>query len=275
MSGETPPETLEPACTAVVTDRHSSTEATHRGKWPRVVRWIGAALVLLVAVVGSLAGWFKICSTKMVPETVETTCQAPQITDGAVIAFALLLVALVWPELSEVDVFGFGLKRQIKEVAAEAGHGLDKARELERTLALQSLRVDSLFNTVNIAKSTASVGDILIGDAAIKGALQSLPEKRRAFLDHSTPPGPERPINGPTATPTRVLELISKWQEIQATLDSPPTENLRRVTAIFDEEIRIVRASRNAAAHAKPLTATEVSNAIEIADQLIEIMSEN
>ncbi|WP_199422866.1 hypothetical protein [Actinotalea solisilvae] len=212
------------------------------------------------------------------------------ITDASVLTFALLVVLLVSPEMGEVGVFGISLKRRVESAEREAERSAKKAEQLEVQLALHSVRLDSVAQSVASAAAQATVGPILIGDAAIRQSLSEFGEKARAFESGESRPGTDGAEVAERPDYERIGRLIDNWERIAAALDLPPRRVLRdgtsfsgvpqlsaeeasRFRAIFDEELQVIRAARNTVAHARPLEAEELALAVDLSDRLFELLA--
>lgn len=257
----------------------------------RAIRWAVAAALLVACVVALLNGWFEVCSletTKSATENASTRkCGAPAVTDAGTVAVAFLILLLLIPDMSEVGIFGLSMKRRVEAAEKQASESKEQAGRLEDRLLLQTIRIDGLNQAVANSTAQASIGDIIIGDAAIKKAVSGLPQKEAAYKRGAD----EEALPAADATPAPDAELTSRvirnWESIAASLDLPPyrpgvrasvsrdpisTTDAKRFVSLFREELNVVRATRNTVAHAGSIADDDLLAAVEISERLLAIL---
>lgn len=258
----------------------------------RAVRWTFATSVLLAFVVLLLNSTFEVCKVESDSDgaIVSKTCDGPTVSDAGVLAIALLLVLVLAPDMSEVGVLGVSLKRRLEAAEQKATDSVQRAERLESQLQLQNLRVDTLSQNVAAANAQATNNVYLVSSEEIKKIDSELPKKAEAFSRGDVPaptvaqwsPDEENP------DPSLIPRIIENWELLYASLDLGPSRRGRsgdsspriKVTAseadrfkfLFDEELQVVRAARNNVAHAKPITNEDLRSAVDISDQLLEIL---
>lgn len=258
----------------------------------RVPRWIVASLVLLSCVTGLLGSGFHVCKDETVSKGADITrthtCNTPGVTDAGVVAVALLIVLLIAPDMSEVGVFGVSLKRRLVAAEGKASASEAKAERLETQLQVQNLRVDNLTQSVATANAQG-IGQVIITTEQIKKVDSEMSRKVATFnwdeLVEQTFAELQRSAE-PRQDPALVPRIIQNWEIIAASLDLPPhgpgrggiprvaitAEQSEQFRFLFEEEIQIVRAARNTVAHAQPIADDALKAAVDISEQLLEIL---
>jgi hypothetical protein len=260
----------------------------------RMIRLTIAGVILLSAVVGGLSGDFRTCETKRSTVGVETTCRPPAATDASVIAIGAMVALLLWPDLGEVGAFGLSLKRRVEQAEAKAEAVTRRASELEGLITVQQVRLDNVANA-----SATSQSAIYIGDRALNQLQEGLPRKVEAFES-----GRQEDLSAVQAssleaqsqflqaddTADAQIELIRLTEELGAILSISPftsqqaydavqqgsntmsSGDRQRFLAIFSEELRLVMAARNAVTHAHPVSADELTKALDVAKRLVAVV---
>lgn len=258
----------------------------------RAIRWTAILVILGLCVAGYVVGWFEVCAVETVNSagatSITRTCGPPGVADGGVLAVGLLLLLLAMPDMSEVGILGLSMKRRLEAAEEDASSSKAKADRLEDHLLLQSLRIDGVSQAMASAAAQASVGDILIGDAAIERAKSGLDAKAEAFKRGTRAQDQMTDENGrPDAQDA--MELIRNWEMLAASLDLPPyrrgaSDGVARVpltasqaadfSGAFRNELSIVRAARNTVAHAGVLSRAELQDATDISARMVQILRE-
>lgn len=161
-------------------------------------RWIRYPLALIL-LLGSLAavyfGWLRertivderVLDVSADTEIVTTTTTSidPTLTSASTLLLVLLIAALLWPDLTELNVFGVGLKRKIETVAQEAAGAKAESAQLRQTvneLKVEILRVETRSLAASHSESRAeakvefvsrSLNDLVGGDVPAATALDT------------------------------------------------------------------------------------------------------
>ena len=270
-----------------------------RTRWAnafRFIRWGIAIGGLLIFTGLLLKGSFEICKVETATDkdrtTVTNTCDPPTVTDASVVAIALLIGLLFAPEMSEVGIFGVSLKRRVEAAESKASQSEAKAERLETQLQMQNVRVDTL--TQNVAAASAQgIGNLYImSGEKLDNVDSGLREKAERFSRGEMPvstAGAFQLREDLRPDPTLVSRIIQNWEILAASLDLPPyrpdrdvipraavtAADAKRFRNVFAEELQIVRAARNTAAHFGPISNDELQTALDISEQLLEILRRN
>ncbi|CAJ1498923.1 hypothetical protein [[Mycobacterium] burgundiense] len=251
----------------------------------RIPRLALAFAILTFCVFCLLASRFTVCNVETVTEkgeaTVTKTCAGPTITDAGTVAVALLVILLLVPDMSEVGVFGVSLKRRLEaaEKKADASEtkaaaSEQKAERLELQLQAQTQRLDLL--SQNLAHASAQgIGNMyIISGETIDKADENMRTKVDAFVHgrESTPTFAEPPAPVSSSDPTMVVKLLENWEKIKRFDTILPATELGRFRTVFEQELQIVQAARNTVAHSRPISASDLEKAVDISDQLVEIL---
>jgi hypothetical protein len=192
--------------------------------------------------------------------------------------------------LSEIAVPGLlSLKRRVNQAEAKVDLQTTRTDALETIISVTQTRLDAATS----ANASASAENVFLftGDS-----LRELPDRLQEKItrlglnaprvgpsepEHYAAP-PSRDLEG-GRLPALKLELIDAWQELYDTLFLdrrqlreaegvlPPILLSRRddFVGLFRDEINLVRAARNNAAHSKPLTEEEAAEAVTAARTLL------
>jgi hypothetical protein len=265
-------------------------------KRTRVPRWILAMALLVFGAIGGLLNWFNTCEqTVLGSGDIKTICRDPSISDAAVVFAGILFLLLIAPDFDEAGLFGFALKRRVEQQEK-------KQQALEGQVGLISTRVNTM------ASSTAtSTTNVYYAPApeAIEKAKESLSEKEAELGRAGAEQGLAGPLAMSTSTVSRILErlaiaerlveeptaladadlraqLLAVWEELNTLVFPAPrglvdlVEDRRRepFRALFADELEIVRAARNACAHAQPIDRASLEEAVGIGNRLLGIARE-
>lgn len=237
--------------------------------------------------VGLLISAFEACTRTSSATSAETVCRPPQLNDASVLAFVLLLLLLLWPDLSHFAAFGVSVKRRADSAERAAMEARDRVAEV------QSLLVNQL------TSSSASASNVLYFNAPGAPGKEQLDEVVRDTESRSSEasPGPaeDRPqFFGPdTADPDQVesallgAEIIKNWETIRRRLDYPSSIQRisdaprrsdewtlaaeQRVLALdYKRELDVLRAVRNSIAHGIPVEIDDLREARELSRRILE-----
>jgi cell division protein FtsB len=124
----------------------------------RYVRWTLVVLAIGLGVAALLGDWYSVCEDQLVGEpgpemTVVSVCRDPGVTDLLPLTFLLVVLLLLWPELSELGIPGFlTLKRRVQAAEVDAEDQRERQTQLERQV--QELKVS--FDTAVDASTRSS-----------------------------------------------------------------------------------------------------------------------
>jgi hypothetical protein len=176
--------------------------------------------------------------------------------------------------MNEVGMFGISLKKRVEDAERRVGN-------FENRLEVQNTRIESMVQSAASASVEANFSPVYVGDASIVQARENLPAKEEAFrkgqdADSSWKMDPELNSGG-------IGEIIANWETIARRLAITPygggaresmhPDDVGSFMEFFGEEIQVVRAVRNAVAHARPVSSNELQSAIDISRELLEIMN--
>jgi hypothetical protein len=105
------------------------------GGWA-IARRVAAAIWLGLGVLAVASGLPRVCRTEVAGTAAVETCTPMGVTDAPVVMYVLVLAALVFFEISEVQINGLvTLKRQITEAKTEASEAKGEAAQTRTELA--------------------------------------------------------------------------------------------------------------------------------------------
>lgn len=108
----------------------------------RLIRYALVLAIVTAAIIGSLSGWFLLCETVVDPDGTTTTCSGPDLTSAGVLAAVLLVLLLLWPDLSEFSAFGVTVKKLVIDVK-------NKVSEVKDTVSGVSSKVTTVADDVS------------------------------------------------------------------------------------------------------------------------------
>jgi hypothetical protein len=187
--------------------------------------WVRRGLALLVVLAGAVvlaAGHGQVCTDVLTQAgQVVPTCRPPTVSDGVVVAFTLLVLLLLVPDLAEFGVPGLlTLKRQVAHQAS----ALDTEREYRELL---SAEIDSIQASISSATSSAHSGAV--------GVLVMSPNQTADLA------AGDRPPLAPTAAVTQAR--YNAAETLMRRLRTDPGELLEGCTLhlyLPDEELRLL-----------------------------------
>lgn len=256
----------------------------------RGVRWVLASLLLLVGLAAFQRGWIDSCTTTVTERSggqeVATVCAPVAINSGLVLSGVLLFLVLVWPDLAEVGAFGVTMKRRVAAAEDKAESAAIEVATLGNRIEVQALRVDNAVSSASTASASATV-PIMIGGLELNKAAQGLGGKIEAFKSGQShvPQATREPTAEQNALRVELLEnaewLREAFPSVYRSRNLPPDPRrvpdadekgrVGRFLHVFGEELEIVRAARNAVAHAQPLSDDELEKAVDISRRLRDI----
>lgn len=251
-----------------------------RSRWWRMAIALSISLVALAALV---LRWYVDRTTETVDDgtTVVSTITdtSPTLTSAAVLLAVLLIVSLLLPDLSELNVFGVGLKLRVEAAQAAAKTATEETGRLKDVV--QELRLEiTRIEVATSANSAAQSG----ANASTNVTLVTTQVREYA---NELPPSPDLESE-PTSRDSLTGRVINQWSEFVALLGLTPKltigvnlskddANLRshraRVTFVEDHfpEIRAARDLRNIAAHSSTdLSLQELREGVDLLARLLD-----
>jgi hypothetical protein len=251
----------------------------------QVVAIIVIALAATLVILSNLASWPRVCADAVAtvgPNAVVRTCSP--IGLPALIPVAVLVVALLWPDLSEVAIPGLvTLRRTIEEQAQRQSVLEHRILQIQNSQTAQQ-QVTVLMTTEHLQR--------LPEEAKEKAPLLE-GNGRLTQRDIGLTPGAGR--SGPPAGAT-VAELgmmvLTVWEELArvlAAIDDPRGHGMRaasdrftdeqlrlieRWRDLYDQEINVVQAARNAVAQGgqPSLSASDLQQVIRTGKELLRVL---
>lgn len=247
-------------------------------------------MLLLLGLTAFQRGWVESCTTTTTENTsgseMVTVCAPVAVNSGMVLAGVLLFLILIWPDLAEVGAFGVSMKRKVAAAEEKAESAVTEVNSLGNRLEIQALRLDNAVVATSTASASATV-PIMIGDFELSKAVQGLGAKIDAFTSgrHFVPEATIEPPNSQYALRVELLEnaewLREKFPFVhrgryvepdpRRVLNAEEKDRVGRFLNTFADEMDIVRAARNAVAHAQALSDDELRKAVDISRQLRDI----
>lgn len=210
-----------------------------------------------------------------------TTCASPSLSSATVLLFVLLVVALLWPDISEITVLGVSLKRKVEQAQAAAETARESVDNLRQMVQFQQTQIDSVTSA-----TATSTTHIHLGDSAnVKDVQERLREQASEVLSESQSlqePVVTRPSTELSDNDLKI-EVLSGFETLATILglnSVPRRERIiaanhrrRSVQQFFLEDhagpIRSVKAVRNAVAHAQHVSREDLENALVVLHGLI------
>lgn len=243
---------------------------------------------------GGIRGWFRVCEDQALQNgRIVRVCRQPSATDVVVIVAGVTFILLIARDFQELGLFGFSLKRRIEQQEKRTASVEDK-------LSLMNLRLD-----VDASASAAATANVLVvAPEQIQKLLGEIPEKKREFLtpqkavaerpsetdattwarEALTGAGTDSLEQVPVDEASKRAEIIGLWEQLDQLLGLTPQTRVlafgphdplgaarARFVNLFGEEVELVRAIRNAAAHSRPIEPSVLEEALEMARELVRI----
>jgi hypothetical protein len=140
----------------------------------RTMRWILAFVLMLAGGVAVLVGLPEVCEEQVAQtgeQGVVRTCHEPSATDPRFIAFLVLILMLVWPDLSELSVGMVKLTRRVEDQTKQTQKVGDEVRmlglELRQTISQQVAQSQQVY--INTA-AAGEAEDVSTTPAPLAGA---------------------------------------------------------------------------------------------------------
>lgn len=243
-------------------------------------RWL-----LIAVVLAAMAGVFyrhgaNACQETVAPNSsVVETCRPIAVTDPPMVAGGVLIVLLALPLVAEISLFGFSLKSRLAKAE----------RELTATAQAQQVLVDRV-NDIQLSIGATARADVHFhvgGPTELEQLKPKLQADVAAYVAGAEISGePETPISRLTdADVAQRYELIRRWEQINRHVQVGPSltaiagyapllndAEADRFKSLFAEELDAVRRVRNSVAHDAPIDPTSVTEALDIAQTLLDVL---
>ena len=179
----------------------------------RIARYLLALAVIGAGIYLTVNPRFRVCEvvTKNLGQSTQSateTCSAPVLTQASALAFAALVVALLWPDIQEFTVFGVSIK---------------KLTEAVKAVAQTVDRVDTL--TSQLSEATGRIGD---ETRAISSRAERIVDDTRGIRETTTSisqnlSSTKAGVDGVQATldshATRLIELLEGLRGLDGRLE--------------------------------------------------------
>lgn len=211
-----------------------------------------------------------------------TTCAPPSLSSATVLLFVLLVVALLWPDISEITVLGVTLKRKVEQAQAAAETARESVDNLRQVVQFQQTQIDSVTSA-----TATSTTHFHFGDAAnVKDVQERLREQASEVLSgpqSRQEPGIARPATELSDNDLKI-EVLSGFESLATILGLNSVPRRERIIAanhrrravqqfFLDDHagpIRSVKAVRDAVAHAQHISREDLENALVVLYGLIQ-----
>lgn len=269
-------------------NRAASIMSSQPRKIWRLIR-LGVAAMLLVLYAVSVLTFYKECSivtseSSSTGTLLQTTCQSPTVTSANVLVLILLVVLLLWPDISEVTVLGVTLKRRVAEAEAEAQKAKEDVAALGISLQLQQTRIDTVSAAAAAAAASASANVTTTnnwdrGPEWTRGMAEQLEEIAKRIGGEPTT-STDSVDESPSAehADSLKMQLLNQFEALANSLglyrrhvgrDLDREEKRlafaqREFLAMNKDAIQSVRALRNGIAHGQPVSGQEVREGMNV-----------
>ena len=260
--------------------------------------WLRRAVVALILIGVPLAIWvggLESCTEVSSGELIEETCGAPSLTDAVVIFPALVGFLLLLPDVGEISALGITLRGRVEKVEQSARDAQVRDEAMASMLSVLQQQVSFLATSAAATAAASNQTVFYLSGDRLSQVEQSLPEKAQRFSAEEAGDGtadtpPMQPIreHADDAEYSRLGgDLIRQWEHLREAMSTGAQLGLRegaqeldlverrkRFRSYFAEELELVRAARNAFAHASPVTADDMRKALDICNQLLRYWRE-
>jgi hypothetical protein len=249
---------------------------------------IAAASLVGLSVLAVL--YYRECSVVKVVagagNSTTTTCVPAAVNSPVVVIAVLLVILLLWFDVSEVSVFGLGLKRSVDEAKRSAEKAEEAAVFVLQSVQTMNSRIDNAITASASAGATANVTQHthLYGGLATtwqpRLSFQLQDESHKFDVIQSRQPAQPRNYDG------LVGELIRRWATLADFLDiernisgpkqrrdldeNPVTRQRRSFVADYYEQLQLLRRLRNAVAHGAEVPVDDLETGIQLLIELAE-----
>jgi len=266
-------------------DAHVTTPSEDAVKPPWGRTRFGIALgLLIIGVVTAVLGYRECTDTGTLKAdnsvVTLTACTPPTVTSATVLLFLLLVVALLWPDISEITVLGVSLKRKVAEARAAAESARESVDHLRDVVQHQQTQIDAVTTATATSTTNIHLGDgALLEDVRTRLRKQAEDVREEQHRDHApyfetSRDAPESELKMRVLSDFEVLaEMLGLWNQRGRGQVISKDHHRRSIQQFFLDDhagpIRSVRAVRNAVAHAQDVSREDLENALVILSDLI------
>lgn len=255
-----------------------------KAPWARTRHGIALGLLAIGATTAALG--YRECSitgTLKADDTVValTTCAPPTVTSATILLFLMLVVALLWPDISEITVLGVSLKRKVAEARAAAESARESVEHLRDIVQYQQTQIDAVTTATATNTTTIHFGDGTRLEE-VRGRLRKQAEDVREDTRGEPAQDSEHPPTdlSDSELKIRVLSDFQIFSDLLGLSDHrgrgqvlSKDHHRRAIQQFFLDDhagpIRSVRAVRNAVAHSQDVSREDLENALVILRDLI------
>lgn len=257
-----------------------------RRVWRRL-RLASAGLLLGSAAIAAI--WFyRVCTVVEVrgganADVTQTTCAPPGLSSAPVLAVLLLVLAMLWPDVSEFAVLGVSLKRRVDRAEAVAATAHQAVNDLRGFVQFQQVQIDAANNS---SAASSAVVNFLVPDRW--GALDSasLRDERRSVTQEALGDAMEVSTSLPPLAEFSDAELrvrvLTEYEAFATILDLNTQRARGRPTVLqdqkrnaqqgfiedFENAILTLRTLRNAIAHARDVPRADIEEGLRLLSNL-------
>ncbi len=232
----------------------------------------------------------KVVSTKLAKSSSESKCEPIGVSALSVLAGLGLIALLAWPDLSELSIPALvSIKRRLQETKAAVDRQEQATARVEDRISSLQLLVDNRLAATAIASSTNNQSVIFL-PAEVDRLLGNIARKISEEREPDAEPLPDS--DSPYSNPADVVRLLSAWEHLTEALELPGTRRLPPrakdssaedgalvpfaeardlFVRLFEEELSLVRETRNGVAHVRPIPDATIATAADAADELLRI----
>ncbi|WP_146086921.1 MULTISPECIES: hypothetical protein [unclassified Rathayibacter] len=239
------------------------------------------ALILTIGYAIAAVWFYRECSGIRLYEggalqSTSLTCAPPDLSSASVLALVLVVVALLWPDLSEIAVLGISLKRRVEAVEAGGEVIRDEVELLRNTVQLQLVQQDASASA-STTTSTIIHNYPTPWNAEDSLNLQGVSGSGTGLAPESTGSSKEERSNSDL-----VVDILREYESLatQAGFNAvrgrgrpslAEADRRKRETNFVSnhaDAIRTVRNLRNAVAHAQEVPRRDLERGIELLEEL-------
>lgn len=255
----------------------STTQGDDKGRAKgKTARYVIALALLVVYLICGVFFYRECVVTTGTATSNGSVCQPASLSSATVVIAMLIVVALVWPEVAEISVLGFSLKRRVADAERAAASALQESEKATATTASLQAQLNQVVATYSSATSSADNHTNFIFDPAwTPGRAAQL---NNAFTDVRRDVQPLAVAESQQSDAELSMQLLREYQTLAARLGlnrtravgrpSTPVRDLYDARRWFIEDyqpqVNSVREARNSVAHAEQLSRQEVIEAIQL-----------
>ena len=183
----------------------------------RMARYLLALAVIVAGIYLTANPRFRVCElvTKdvgLATQRATQTCSAPVLTQASVLAFAALVVALLWPDIQEFTIFGVSIKK-LTEAVKDVAQAVDRVDTSTSQLSEATGRID------DATRATADRAERIVDDT--RGIRETTTNISQNLS--STKAGVASVQATLASHATRLTEILERLQGLDGRLDDAGT----------------------------------------------------